>query len=70
MREVENMFLVSIVGHLKKNISNVSLSELNDQIKILLSKCPDWIFEVKNEKGRILRINKNVTLEEIKKLLK
>lgn len=64
------MFLVAVINHLKKNISNKSTIELVDAIKYIVKKCPDWLYEVKNNSGKILRMNKHIKLEQILKNFK
>ena len=65
MRDVENMFYVSIVNRVKKNMDSMSADEVCEQVDLLLKLCPEWIFEVKNDSGKILRFNKIITFNAI-----
>lgn len=58
LRNVENMFFVAVVNYLKKNNLEKSTLEIVENISLIEERCPDWIYEVKNKSGKILRMNK------------
>lgn len=70
LRDVENMFFVGVVNYLRKNLAENSLVEIAEQVKLIERICPDWLFEVQNRAGKILRINKSLRLEEVLAVLK
>lgn len=39
-------------------------------IRTITQRCPDWLFEVKNQSGKILRLNKSLPMEKVMERLK